>query len=70
MMSITDGPRDLPSDSAPNQPSQRESNFGDSSGKLFSMYSNVSKDEDDKMVERWQKDADAILIFVSPCRHS
>ena len=53
--------------SAQSQPLQGESNFGDSSGKLFSMYSNVSKDEDNKMVERWQKDADGILIFVSPC---
>jgi hypothetical protein len=66
-MSIIDGHRDLQSESAPNQPSQGESKFGDSSGKLFSIYSNVAEDEDNKMVERWQKDADAILIFVSPC---
>jgi hypothetical protein len=66
MMSITDGHRDSPQ-SAPNQPLQGESNFGDSSGKLFSIYSNVAEDEDNKMVERWQKDADGILIFVSTC---
>ena len=49
-----------------NQPLQRESNFGDSSGPLFSIYSKAAEDEDTKMVERWQKDADGILIFVSP----
>ena len=66
-MSIIDGHRDLQSESAPSQPLQREPSFGDSSGKLFSIYSNVAEDEDKKMVERWQKDADGILIFVSPC---
>jgi hypothetical protein len=47
------------------QPSQGESNFGDSSGPLFSIYSKAAEDEDNKMVDRWQKDADGILIFVS-----
>jgi len=55
---------------APNQPSTRpqqgESNFGDSSGPLFSMYSKIAKEEDDEMAESWQKDADGILIFVRP----
>jgi hypothetical protein len=50
----------------PNQPLQVESNFGDSSGPLFSIYSKAAEEEDNKMVERWQKDADGILIFVSP----
>ena len=49
-----------------NQPLQGESNFGDSSGPLFSIYSKAAEDEDNKVVERWQKDADGILIFVSP----
>ena len=49
-----------------NQPLQVESNFGDSSGPLFSIYTKAADDEDNKMVERWQKDADGILIFVSP----
>ena len=31
------------------------------------MYSKAAKEEDDKMAESWQKDADGILIFVSPC---
>ena len=59
MMSIT-------VQSAPNQSSQGESSFGDSSGRLFSIYFNATKEEDDKMVEGWQKDAEGILIFVSP----
>jgi Family of unknown function (DUF6535) len=45
-----------------------ESNFGDSSGPLFSVYSKAAEEEDNKTVERWQKDADGILIFVSLCR--
>ena len=54
--------------STPNQALQGEEvNFGDSSGPLFSIYSKATEDEDNKMVERWQKDADGILIFVSPC---
>ena len=48
-----------------NQPLPGESNFGDSSGPLFSIYSKAAEEEDNKMVERWQKDADGILIFVS-----
>ena len=34
------------------------------------MYSVAAEEEDNKMVERWQKDADGILIFVSPQRSS
>ena len=48
------------------RPQQGESNFGDSSGPLFSMYSKIAKEEDDEMAENWQKDADGILIFVGP----
>jgi hypothetical protein len=55
---------------ASNQPSQplrgESSNFGDSSEPLFSIYSKAAEEEDNKMAERWQKDADGILIFVSP----
>ena len=29
------------------------------------MYSKITKEEDDRVAERWQKDADGILIFVS-----
>ena len=31
------------------------------------MYTKAAVDEDNKMVESWQKDAEGILIFVSPC---
>jgi hypothetical protein len=49
-----------------NQSLQGGSNFGDSSGPLFSIYSKAAEEEDNKMVELWQKDAEGILIFVSP----
>jgi len=58
------GHRDLPQ-SVPTRPSQGESNFGDSSVPLFSLYSNIAEEEDNKLSDRWQKDADVILIFVS-----
>ena len=29
------------------------------------MYVKMAEQEDDKMADRWQKDADGILIFVS-----
>ena len=45
---------------------QGEFNFGDSSGPLFTIYSRHAEEEDSKMVERWQKDADGIVIFVRP----
>lgn len=40
------------------------STLGDSSGMLFSLYSEIAMEEDDKKIERWQKDADGILVFV------
>jgi hypothetical protein len=43
-------------------PLQGESNF---SG-VFSIFSNAAEEEDNKMIKSWQKDADGILIFVSP----
>jgi len=51
--------------SMPVHPSQVESDFGDSSGPLFSIYSTTAEREDNKMAERWQRDALVILIFVS-----
>jgi hypothetical protein len=39
--------------------------FGDSSAPLFSIYSKRAEREDDRTAERWQKDAQVILIFVS-----
>jgi hypothetical protein len=37
----------------------------DSSAPLFTMYSQMAEKEDKEMAERWRKDADGILIFVS-----
>jgi hypothetical protein len=34
-------------------------------GPLFFMYSKLAEEEDNKMAERWQQDADGLLIFVS-----
>ena len=67
-MDIVDRHRGQPL-SALYQPSQLwrgESNFGDSSGPLFFIYSGIAEEEDNKMTDRWQKDADGILIFVRP----
>jgi hypothetical protein len=38
----------------------------DSSASFFTMYSNMAEKEHKETAERWQKDADGILIFVSP----
>jgi hypothetical protein len=49
-------------------PSDSEASTGslvDRSGPLFSIYSEIASEEDKKMAERWQKDADGTLIFVS-----
>jgi hypothetical protein len=43
--------------------------FSDSSAPLFSMYRSMTEEEDNKIAARWQKDANGILIFVSP-QHS
>lgn len=43
-----------------------EHTFQDSSEPLFSMFLKIGEEEDNKMVERWQKDAKEILLFVSP----
>ncbi|KAI9455643.1 hypothetical protein F5148DRAFT_387593 [Russula earlei] len=49
----------LPSQSRPEDP-----NFGDGSGPLFSIYSKMAAEDDNKMVDRMQRDADSILIFT------
>jgi hypothetical protein len=51
-----------------NQSLHGEPNLGDSSEPLFSIYSKAAEEEDNKMVRSWQKDAEGILIFVSPCQ--
>lgn len=48
--------------------SQGESRFGDSSAPLFTMYSKIAEEEDNKMIERWQKDSEGIIIFVRNIR--
>ena len=30
------------------------------------MYAKITEEEDNKMTDRWTKDADGILIFASP----
>ncbi len=47
------------------QPFQAGSTFSDSSGPMFSLYSKIAVEEDDKTAERWKTNADGILIFVS-----
>ena len=61
-----DSDQTWPTQNKPSQPSGGASSSGDSSGSLFTIYSKAAEEEDNKMVERWQKDADGILIFVSP----
>ena len=51
----------------PPQSQNKSSTLGDSSWSLFSLYSEIATEEDDKKIERWQKDADGILVFVSHC---
>ena len=49
----------------PSQPPQQKPIFYDSSGPLFSLYSEIAKEEDNKMTDLWQQDAtDGILVFV------
>jgi hypothetical protein len=62
---IVDGhPSQVPSQPVPNRPFKGENNLGDSSGFLFALYSKLTQEEDTKMAERWQKDAEGIIIFV------
>lgn len=70
---IVDGRRDQPQSTSnqttQNQPlrpaPQGESDYGDSSWALYSMYSDIAEDKDNKTVKRCQKEADGTLIFVS-----
>ena len=50
--------------SVPNHASQGGSGFVDSSGPIFSMYMKMAEEEDKKMAESWQADAQGILFFV------
>jgi len=46
--------------------SRSEPNFGDSSWPLFTMYSKIAEEEDNKGAQLWQKDAQGIVVFVCP----
>jgi hypothetical protein len=44
----------------------------DTSGPLFSLYSKMKEKRDDRKAERYQKDAEGIVLFVSfhSCLHT
>ena len=48
-----------------NQALSEEHNSQDGSEPLFSMYLRIGEEEDNKMVGRWQKDAEENFLFVS-----
>jgi hypothetical protein len=50
--------------SAQRQPSRDQSYFSDGSGPLFNMYVERAEKEDKDLADRWQKDAEGLLIFV------
>ena len=64
---IADDPSGGNPTTPPNPQSQGESNSGEGSGLLFSVYSKAAGDVDKNITENWQKDAKEIIIFVSPC---
>ena len=54
----------------PSQPKEKKKldhhlEFADTSAPLFVMYHRMTKEEDNQLAERWQKDAKGIIIFVS-----
>ncbi|KAI0293701.1 hypothetical protein B0F90DRAFT_1761324 [Multifurca ochricompacta] len=53
-----------PPQPAPNRVQQEESNYVDGSGPLFSMYVEMTGEEDKKLAESWKADADGILVFT------
>ncbi|KAH9971352.1 hypothetical protein BGW80DRAFT_1513149 [Lactifluus volemus] len=59
----TTGNPDVPP-SEQHQSSWSQPTFSDGSEPIFNMYVKMSQEEDDKMANRWQKDADGILIFT------
>ena len=58
------GDHHYPPRSAYNQASQSKSDFVDSSGPIFSTYLEMAEEEDKKLAESWQADAEGILVFV------
>ncbi|KAH8987567.1 hypothetical protein EDB86DRAFT_2832266 [Lactarius hatsudake] len=53
----------LPVDSD-KQNAQRGENYGDSSGKLWTMYLNETEKEDKEITENWKVDTEGILVFL------
>ena len=66
-MCMVDGQRtDTHHRSTPIQSSElSESDYVDGSWPLYTMYSKIARDEDNKLVERCQRYTDGTLIFVS-----
>jgi len=57
-------PQSIPENAS--RPSQRDPHLGDSSGPLVSIYSKITEEADNRGADRCQRDAEAILVFVSP----
>ncbi|KAF8257256.1 hypothetical protein EI94DRAFT_1759542 [Lactarius quietus] len=58
------GDNQYPTPEMQNKATPGEANFIDGSGPIFSMYMEMATEEDKKMAEAWQADADGILIFT------
>ena len=56
-------PQSIPENAS--RPSLEDPHFGDSSGPLVSMYSKITEEADNRGADRCQRDAEAILVFVS-----
>ena len=46
--------------------SQGGNDYRDSSWPLYAMYSKIAQEEDNNDAERHRRDADGVLVFVSP----
>jgi hypothetical protein len=46
--------------------SKRERDYGDSSWPLYSIYSKIAQQDDNRLVDRCQKDTNGTMVFVSP----
>ncbi len=46
--------------------SKRELDYGDSSWPLYSMYSKIAQQDDNRLAERCQRDTNGTMVFVSP----
>ncbi|KAI0250418.1 hypothetical protein BJV78DRAFT_559246 [Lactifluus subvellereus] len=55
---------DQPNSTRTTENQEPQPGFADSSGPLFHMYREMAEEQDNKMTERWQKDAEGIIIFT------